>query len=185
MNWRKCRFTVVSRTVECYVVGSRLLMNFVNIERTWQFLMVQGQGASTRRIVCGNNCNVFSARRGHHHLINNSSLQTRVHRYSSAQPVYITVSQFLTLSSTVVTIRTSCFNTRNFCTVSTHLTNVSLKIFTQGPEGSRRLRLRAFKTIGTWRWWGCQPYAPADSQEIFLVLITVSGRVEPRDIVRQ
>jgi hypothetical protein len=29
-----------------------------------------------------------------------------------------------------------------------------------GPEVSRRLRLRDFKTIGTWRWQGCQPYAP-------------------------
>jgi len=25
-----------------------------------------------------------------------------------------------------------------------------------GPEGSRRLRLPDFKTIGTWRWQGCQ-----------------------------
>jgi hypothetical protein len=30
-----------------------------------------------------------------------------------------------------------------------------------GPEGSRRLRLPDFKTIGTWRWKGCQSYAPA------------------------
>ena len=30
-----------------------------------------------------------------------------------------------------------------------------------GPEGSRRLRLPDLKTIGTWRWQGCQPYAPA------------------------
>jgi hypothetical protein len=30
-----------------------------------------------------------------------------------------------------------------------------------GHEGSRRLRLPDFKTIGTWRWQGCQPYAPA------------------------
>jgi hypothetical protein len=30
-----------------------------------------------------------------------------------------------------------------------------------GPEGSRRLRLPDFKTIGTLRWQGCQPYAPA------------------------
>jgi hypothetical protein len=26
-----------------------------------------------------------------------------------------------------------------------------------GPEGSRRLKLPDFKTIGTWRWQGCQP----------------------------
>jgi hypothetical protein len=30
-----------------------------------------------------------------------------------------------------------------------------------GPEGSRRLRLPDSMTIGTWRWRGCQPYAPA------------------------
>jgi hypothetical protein len=30
-----------------------------------------------------------------------------------------------------------------------------------GPEGSRRLRLPDFKTIGTWMWWGYQPYTPA------------------------
>jgi hypothetical protein len=30
-----------------------------------------------------------------------------------------------------------------------------------GPEGSRSLRLSDFMTIGTWRWQGCQPYAPA------------------------
>jgi hypothetical protein len=30
-----------------------------------------------------------------------------------------------------------------------------------GPEGSRRLRLPDFKTVSTWKWQGCQPYAPA------------------------
>jgi hypothetical protein len=30
-----------------------------------------------------------------------------------------------------------------------------------GPEGSRRLRLPDFKTIGLCRWQGYQPYAPA------------------------
>ena len=30
-----------------------------------------------------------------------------------------------------------------------------------GPEGSRSLRLPFFNTIGTWRWKGCKPYAPA------------------------
>jgi hypothetical protein len=24
----------------------------------------------------------------------------------------------------------------------------------RGPEGSRRLKVPGFKTIGTWKWWG-------------------------------
>jgi hypothetical protein len=30
-----------------------------------------------------------------------------------------------------------------------------------GPEGSSSLRLPDLKTVGTWRWQWCQPYAPA------------------------
>jgi hypothetical protein len=37
---------------------------------------------------------------------------------------------------------------------------ISLQAWT-GPEGSRRLRLPDFKTMGTWKWQCCQRYAPA------------------------
>jgi hypothetical protein len=49
------------------------------------------------------------------------------------------------------------------------------------------LRLPGFKTIGTLRCQGCQPYAPAaftPRQEIFLVLISLSGGVVPSATVR-
>jgi hypothetical protein len=47
---------------------------------------------------------------------------------------------------------------RTLCTVKGRA--IPLQALT-GPEGSRRFRLPDFKTIGTWSWQVCQPYAPA------------------------
>jgi hypothetical protein len=69
--------------------------------------------------------------------------------------------------STFVLINTGCFsqNFQQFFLLDTSHTlckgkAIPLQALT-GPEGSRRLRLPDFKTVGTWRWQGCQPYTPA------------------------
>jgi len=44
----------------------------------------------------------------------------------------------------------------------------------RGPDSSRRLRLQDFKTVGTWRWLGWQPYALAAFLHLLLLLLLLS-----------
>jgi hypothetical protein len=53
------------------------------------------------------------------------------------------------------------------------------------PEIARRFKLPNFKTIDILKLKDCQPYAPAafNPPKIFLVLISVRGRDDPRTTV--
>ena len=55
------------------------------------------------------------------------------------------------------------------------------------PEGLWNLRLSDFKTIDTWRFQVCEPYAPAafTTKKIFPVPISVRSWVEPGAIVQR
>jgi hypothetical protein len=71
------------------------------------------------------------------------------HRSPYLRELYTIISNLLKYN----TLQSSSYNTRKGKAIA-------LQALT-GPEGSRRLRLPDFMTIGTWRWQGCQPCPPA------------------------
>jgi hypothetical protein len=86
-------------------------------------------------------------------------------RWQHSEDVNILKIYFVTLTNFVLQK-----GKQNMWTTATFITQVSsfickrkaipLQAWT-GPGGSRSLRLPDFKTIGPWRCYGCQPYAPA------------------------
>ena len=87
-----------------------------------------------------------------------------------------------------------CF--KDICTKSIYklcpyyllLIKVKLSLYRprQAPRAPGDWGFQGFQTIGTWRWQGCQPYAPAafTPQGGSLVLISARGSVDHRAIVR-
>jgi hypothetical protein len=73
-----------------------------------------------------------------------------------------------------------CFKLQFY--VKIHLIEVKVKVKSSRnrPGVAQRvpggLRSQIFMTSGTWRWWGCQPHAPAAfTPGLFLVLIFTRG----------
>jgi len=69
---------------------------------------------------------------------------------------------------TIIILQARIISIKSMSNINKHICNTTycvkgkanpLQTWT-GPEGFRRLRLPDFKTIGTWRWQGCQRYAP-------------------------
>jgi hypothetical protein len=86
---------------------------------------------------------------------------TILHKYW--EPTTNTCKDFIfTVLWAYVKCLTSLYHKHMYYTESaySYFRGIPLQAWT-GREGSRRWRLPDFKTVGTWRWEGCQLYAPA------------------------
>jgi hypothetical protein len=74
---------------------------------------------------------------------------------------------------------------RNYCLYAYNHIHDKVVHLALGAWRPRRLRLSAFKTIGTRRWQCFQPYeAAVFTPKIYLVLIPFRGQVDPRATVQ-